>query len=504
MTEYILETKNITKTFPGVKALDQVSLQLEKGEVLGLCGENGAGKSTLMKVLSGSYPSSAYDGEVWIDGKRVDLVNVRTAQNYGIEMVYQELNMILTASIAENLYVSQLPGKNGCVNWKKLYADTQEVLDRINLKVDPKTQAGLLNSGQLQMLSIMRAVVRNPRIIVLDEPTSCLTDNETEILFRLVAELKQQGCAILFISHKLDEVFRIADRITVMRDGKIISTQKSTDVSHAKLIEMMVGRSIENQYPKVKAQIGEELLRVEHLTVPHPTLKDRNIVEDISITLHRGEVLGLGGLVGAGRSEALEAIFGRTKNGVTKEVYVKGKSVAIHSPRHAKQHGIGFVTEERRLTGFIPSFSICHNLSLCVLDAISRFGFISKNEERKKAHEMFHQMKIKAPSLNTSIITLSGGNQQKVVLGKWLLANPEILLIDEPTKGIDVGAKTEIYKEICRLASQGIGIIMVSSDMSELVAMSDRVLVLSNGRITGEFVGETIDQEKILAAAIAQ
>lgn len=500
----ILEMKNVTKQFPGVKALDDVSISLRKGEVMALCGENGAGKSTLMKILSGSYASSEYEGEIYINQSKVDLINVHTAQNYGIEMVYQELNMVLTSSVAENLYLGHLPGKGQKVDWKTLYKDTEKCLKKIKLDISPKIQAGLLNSGQLQMLSIMRAVIKDPKIIVLDEPTSSLTDNETAILFEIISELKKKGCAILFISHKLDEVFALADRVTIMRDGHMINTYNIQEVTQEKLIEEMVGRKIENQYPKEKAKIGEELLRVEHLTVPHPSVRGKNIVEDISFTLHRGEVLGLGGLVGAGRSESLEAIFGKYNVGVTKEVYIKGQKVDIKNPRSAKKYGIGFVTEERRLSGFIPTFNIAQNLTLCIYNMLSAGPFTNKREERKQAKEIFDELRIKAPSMDTKVVTLSGGNQQKVVLGKWLLAKPDILFIDEPTKGIDVGAKTEIYSQICKLAKSGIGIIMVSSDMPELVAMSDRCIVLNNGHITGEFTGSDINQETILAAAIKE
>ena len=499
----ILEMKNVTKRFPGVIALNNVSIQVRQGEVMAVCGENGAGKSTLMRILSGSYPSSEYDGEIYVDGKKENLQSIRMAQNLGIEMVYQELNMVLTSSVAENLYAGNLPQKGVFVDWDRLYRETQSVLDRIELRVDPKTPAGNLNSGQLQMISIMRAAIKNPRIIVLDEPTSSLTDREVNIFFRLVRELKEKGVSILFISHKLEEVFEIADRVTVIRDGEVISVHDISEVNNEILVENMVGRKISNQYPKVKAQIGEELLRVEHLTVPSPSVKGTNIVEDVSFCVHSGEVLGIGGLVGAGRSESLAAVFGQISQGVHKEVYIKGNAVKIGTPRQAIRQGLGFVTEERRLTGFIPSFSICRNLTLCIMDKICKAGFVDQKKEREQAESIFDRLRIKAPSMDTLVVNLSGGNQQKVVLGKWLLANPRILFIDEPTKGIDVGAKTEIYNFICELAGQGVGIVMVSSDMPELVAMSDRCIVLSEGRVTGEFVGDEISQVNILKAALA-
>lgn len=504
MSEVVLEMKNVTKRFPGVIALKEVSIAVEKGEVMAICGENGAGKSTLMKVLSGRYSHKEYEGEIWINGKREEFSCISDAERCGIEMVYQELNMILVASVAENLYVGNLPGNGAFVDWKKLYADTRKILESVDMgHIDPRTPAGMLNSGQLQMLAIMRAVIKKPKIIVLDEPTSSLTDNETETLFRMIRQLKKSGVATLFITHKLDEVYRMADRVTVMRDGAFISVNLISDVTENDLVEQMVGRKVENQYPKIHVDQGEEILRVEHLSVPHPNIKGKNIVDDIGFTLHKGEILGFGGLVGAGRSESFSAIFGQTDKGVKKQVFVEGKEVNIHSPGDAIKQGLGFLTEERRKSGFVPVFSICHNLTLCMLDKLPGGALINKKSEDEIAQKIFDRLRVKAPSMRTQIINLSGGNQQKVVLGKWLLDTPKILIMDEPTKGIDVGAKAEIYTIMGELAQQGMAIVLISSDMSELCAMSDRCLVLSNGKITGEFVGEDITQENVMRAAIA-
>ncbi|NLO85175.1 MAG: sugar ABC transporter ATP-binding protein [Clostridiales bacterium] len=502
MSEVILEVKHVTKRFPGVIALNDISLEVNQGEIMAICGENGAGKSTLMRILSGSYPHTEYDGDVYFDGKKVSFTSVRDGSACGIEMVYQELNMVLTASVAENLFLSHLPGKGQMVNWKELYTATQQILDNLHISASPKQPAGLLNSGQLQLLSIMRAVVQKPRVIVLDEPTSSLTDSETDILFQEIAKLKAGGTAVIFISHKLEEVFQIADRITVMRDGMFVSVDRASDITSDQLIERMVGRKLENQYPKEEAVIGDEVFRVEHLSVPHPSVKDRYIVQDISFSLKKGEILGIGGLVGAGRSEALAGIFGQYNAGVKKKVFVEGKEVHISSPRQAKKCGIGFVTEERRLTGFIPNFSICNNLTLCILDKLPKGPIIQKAAERKIASSMFERLRIKAPSLDTRITNLSGGNQQKVVLGKWLLEDAKILFVDEPTKGIDVQAKAEIYKILSELTQQGVGIVMVTSDAIELLAMSDRCIVLSEGKITGEFEGDQMTQENFMRAAI--
>lgn len=500
----ILEMKHITKRFPGVIALKDVSIQLYEGEVLAICGENGAGKSTLMKVLSGTYTNRDYEGEIWIDGQKREFTSVKVAEECGIEMVYQELNMMLDASIAENVFVGNLPGSYGWVDYKKLYANTQTILRQIGLNVSPKTTARSLNSGQLQMLAIMRALRKNPRIIVMDEPTSALSDTEVDLLMNFLDNLRSKGISCIFITHKLDEIDRIADRVVVMRDGQFIASHPARQVARNQLIEEMVGRKVENLYPKEKVQIGEEVLRVEHLTVPHPTIQDKNIVEDIGFSLRRGEILGIGGLVGAGRSETLGAVFGQITRDVHKEVYIHGKKVKIDQPKDAIRAGIGFVTEERKRSGFVWVLSIRENLTLCALRNLPKRYFIDRKEEKRRASEMFERLRVKAPSIETIIVNLSGGNQQKVVLGKWLLAQPQILFVDEPTKGIDVGAKAEIYKLMNELAHSGISIVMVSSDMPELVSMSDRCIVLSNGHITGEFTGEQITQENVMSAAIAQ
>lgn len=506
MGEYILELKNVTKRFPGVIALKDVSLSLKKGEVLAICGENGAGKSTLMKVLSGNYCTGQYDGEIWMDGEKVDFTSVKVAEDHGIEMVYQEINVMLDSSVAENIFVGNLPlkGKSSFVDFKKLYADAKVMMDKVGLNADPKQNVRGMNSGQMQMISIARALSRNPRIIVLDEPTSALSDRETEILMESVDRLRSEGVSFLFISHKMDEIFQIADRVTVMRDGSVIFTEEVRNTTRDQLITGMIGRKLENMYPKVKAEIGDEVLRVEHLTVPHPTNKGQNIVSDISFSLKRGEILGIGGLVGSGRSEALSAIFGYLNRRVEKQVYVRGSEVKIHSPGDAIRLGLGYVTEERKQTGFIWMHSITQNLVLADLKEITkRSGFIDKKKEASLAKKMFDKLSVKAPSMETMMVALSGGNQQKVVVGKWLLASPSILFVDEPTKGIDVGTKAEIYTILCDLAQTGVSIILVSSDMPELVSMSDRVLVFSGGKITGELSGDEITQENVMRAAVA-
>lgn len=502
MGNVVLEMRHITKRFPGVIALNDICLKLYQGEVLAICGENGAGKSTLMKILSGMYSHGEYEGDIFVDGEKKDFTSVSVSQQSGIEMIYQEQNMMLDASIAENLYVGNLPGKRGFVDYKKLYRDTENQLARVKLKLSPKQLVRPLNSGQTQLLSILRAVAKNPKILVFDEPTSALSDAEVEILMSLIKELKEAGASIIFISHKLEEVFGISDRIVVMRDGAVISEYPREEVQTEKIVEDMVGRKIENVYPEKNVPSQEEVLRIEQLSVPHPTIPGKKIVENIHFTLKKGEILGLGGLVGAGRSEILGAIYGALDEGVTKKVYIKGQEVKIHSPKDAIKNGIGFLTEERKRSGFVRTFSILENLTMVCLKKLPGKVFINRKTEEESAGRMFQELRIKAPSLKTKIINLSGGNQQKVVLGKWLLEEPEILLIDEPTKGIDIGAKTEIYRILKDLASKGVSIILVSSDMPELVSLSNRCLVISNGKIAGEIPEDKLTQNEVMKLAL--
>lgn len=410
--------------------------------------------------------------------------------------------MILNSSIAENLYLGNLPGERW-VDFKTLYSETQKILDRVNIKAKPTDRVGNLNSGQMQMLALMRAYIKNPKILVLDEPTSALTNSEVDQLMDILNELRKRGVSCIYISHKLEEVYRICDRVLVLRDGKTIDTHDIHEVNEQILIEQMVGRKIENLYPKKTVPIGEEVLRVEHLSVPHPTIKNRNIVDDVSFELKKGEILGIGGLVGAGRSEILGGIFGQLSEGVEKKIFIKGKEVNIKNPSDAINAGIGFVTEERKLNGFVWMLSIRDNMYLASLDKLPVKGLlVDENEENRLSKSMFDRLRIKAPSIHTKVNTLSGGNQQKVVLSKWLINAPTILFVDEPTKGVDVGAKAEIYGLMGDLVESGISIIMVSSDLPELLAISDRVLVVSNGKITGEFSRDNVSEEAVMRAAI--
>jgi ABC-type sugar transport system ATPase subunit len=502
MAEYLLEMRNVVKEFSGIPALRNVNMQLKRGEILGICGENGAGKSTLMKILSGSYVFGEYEGEIIFDGKPVQITSVRVAENLGIEMVYQEINMVLDLDIAENLNIGNLPGKGVFVDYKALYDQTQKILNYIQISANPKSKTRNLNSGQMQMISLMRAYIKNPKILVLDEPTSALTDWEVDLLMSILKELREKGVSCIYISHKLEEIYRICDRVLVLRDGETISCNDIGNIKQEKLIEDMVGRKVENLYPKSTAQIGDEVFRVEHLSIPHPTIKGRNIISDISFNLKKGEILGIGGLVGSGRSEILGALFGQIVRGVNKNIFIDSKKTLINGPRDAISAGIGLVTEERKRNGIIWMLSIKDNMLVASLKDIPGKFFVDEKKEQSMAEKAFIKLRIKAPGMSTKVINLSGGNQQKVVLSKWLLKNLKILFIDEPTKGIDVGSKAEIYKLLGELAVGGMSILMVSSDMPELVSMSDRCIVINNGKITGEFNKTEINSETLMAAAI--
>jgi D-xylose transport system ATP-binding protein len=504
MNNTLLTMSHITKCFPGVMALSDVNIELNKGEILGICGENGAGKSTLMKVLSGSYAAGEYEGQIFIAGKPVKFSSVYDAQAHGIEMVYQEMNMLLDSSVAENLFVGNLPGRNGFVNYRKLYSDARALIQQAGLTVDVKTVVRNLNSGQMQLLSLMRAVSKHPAVLVLDEPTTALTDKEVDVLMDILTALRKQGVSCLYISHKMEELFRICDRIVVMRDGKTINVHDIHEVKQSVLIEEMVGRKIENLYPKEQVEPGDEVLRVEHLTVPHPSVPGKNIVNDIGFTLYKGEILGIGGLVGAGRSECLGALFGQYQKNVTKRVFIHEKEVQIKNPLQAIHNGIGFITEERKLNGIIWMLSIRKNMSLASLDKISDSVFINSTKEKSLVQKQLTKLRIKAPTMETELVHLSGGNQQKVILGKWLMACPSILFLDEPTKGIDVGTKADFYQIMSDLTRSGVSIVMVSSDMPELMSMSDRILVLAGGKISAELTKKdgSISETNIMKAAI--
>ena len=501
MADLILNMKNITKRFYSVTALAKVNINLYPGEILALVGENGAGKSTLMKILSGSYPTSSCEGEIEVNGEKAVFTTTRDAERVGIEMIYQEISSNPELTVAENIFLGQLPRKkiHSFIDWKKTMELSREALEYVGLEVDPGELVRTLSTSQQQLIAIAKALYRRPKILVLDEPTSALTETEAERLFVIIKGLRERGISCIYISHKLDEVFNIADRITVMRDGSAVATYLKNEIVPEKVIEDMVGRKIETMYPKVTVPLGEEILRIENFTVPS-RVPTKNIVENISFGVRAGEILGLGGLVGSGRSELVNAIFGATKK-QSGTIYIHGGAVTIAGPKDAIRYKMGLLTEDRRASGFVGTMSIRENISLASFQKIFGKLFIKKPAEKEFAATYARKLKIKAPGIETNILNLSGGNQQKVVLAKWLMSDVKILFLDEPTRGIDVGAKVEIYNIMTELARNGVAIVMISSELPELLAMCDRFVVLAKGVIRGRFSRDEVTQSMFMKAA---
>jgi D-xylose transport system ATP-binding protein len=497
----LLEMKNITKEFPGVKALDDVNLDLFEGEFHALVGENGAGKSTLMKVLSGVYPDGTYEGKILINGAEKRFSTIREAEEAGIAIIFQELSLVKELTVGENIFLGREPSKFGIINWTEIYQKAGELLSELNLNINPRIEVGDLGIGQQQLVEIAKALSQDAKILVLDEPTAALTESEVETLFEILRSLKKRGVGMIYISHKLDEVFRMSDRITVLRDGQTVGTESSLALDKDKVISLMVGREVGDIFPESTHDLGEIALEVRNLTAYEADHPDKKLVDDVSFSVRKGEVLGISGLMGAGRSELLTAIFGAWKGKSIGEVLVGGRKVSIRSPKDAIGSGIGFVTEDRKRYGLILDQTIMDNCTLAGLKQISGEFLTHRSRELVATGDAMKSLRIKANSPLTVTGTLSGGNQQKVVLGKWLLTNPKVLFLDEPTRGIDVGAKQEIYAEINALAKEGLAIVMVSSELPEVLGLSDRILVLHEGNLTGEFTREEATPEKVMAAA---
>jgi ABC-type sugar transport system ATPase subunit len=500
MENRCLVIRRITKKFPGTVALRDVSFDLRRREILAILGENGAGKSTVMKILSGSYPFGSYTGEILGEnGTQLVFHSNADAEKAGIGMIYQEKNLMLDLSVVENILTGHMP-KNflGMNDWGRARTIAREEMAKLGVKnLDVTMNVRYLNASMQQLVCIARALVKKPKILILDEPTSCLTEHETALLIEILRGLKERGISCFYISHKLDEILGLCDRCVILRDGKLVSEYVRGTFDPDKIIEDIVGRRIDMAYPRPPKQIGGEVLRVEGVKAAHPYAYGRNIIEDVSFSLCKGEVLGLTGLVGSGRSELLAAIFG-AKPLVAGSVYIDGKKANIKRPSDAKKLGIGFLTEDRKTDGYIHCLNIRENMALTILKNLVRLLFIDRKKERSLIGGMFNQLRIKAPGIDTSIMSLSGGNQQKVLIGKWLLTNMKILFLDEPTRGIDVGTKAEIYKMIGDLAAQGVALVVISSELPELLGICDRFLVLSKGRIVKELNRSEADEGKIL------
>ena len=491
--EYLLELDKISKEFPGVKALDQVNLKVRAGTVHSLMGENGAGKSTLMNCLFGIYTPDA--GTIKLEGKEVRFLNPAEALNNHVSMVHQELNQVPYQTVMENVWLGRYPMKKGFVDHNKMYADTLKIFKDLDLDVDPRVKIGSLQVSQKQMIEIAKAVSYDAKVIVMDEPTSSLTDKEVEHLFKIIEILKKKNTSIIYISHKVEEILRISDEVTIMRDGKWIATKPADDITMDEIIKMMVGRELTQRYPKRVSKIGKVLLEVKNLSTLNPAF------EEVSFNLHQGEILGIAGLVGAKRTEVLETLFGIRKKGKG-EIKIHGNKIDPKSPTEAMKHGFAMLTEERRADGIFAGLSISFNMSIANMNQyVGKSRFLKEKNIQADVEEMIEKMNVKTPSAKTPIGNLSGGNQQKVILGKWLLTKPEILLLDEPTRGIDVGAKYEIYQLINQLAATGKGVIVVSSEMPELLGICDRILVMSNGKQAGIYDAKHTTQVEIMSSS---
>lgn len=489
----LLDMKQIIKSFNGVEVLHGIDFSLRAGTVHALMGENGAGKSTLMKVLAGVHKCD--DGEIWLKGKKTEIQSPRHAQELGIAMIHQELSPVPEMTVAENIFLGREPRKGLFVDYKKMYADTEKLLGEMKVRVSPRAKIGRLKVADQQLIEISKAISLNADIIVMDEPTSAITDQEVEILFKTIADLKKKGTGIIYISHKMDEIFRIADDITVLRDGTYVNSWEAKDIDNNTLIKNMVGRELNEIFPKIKVPAKDVVMEVRHFT-------KENQFEDISFLVREGEILGIAGLIGAGRTELMNAIFGLEKPD-SGEVFFEGKKVEIRRPSDAIRHGIAYVTEDRKNEGLVLDMGVGQNITIASMKTLSSGMFIKRQEEKKTIDDQIRALRIKVHSPRQLVGKLSGGNQQKVVLAKWMMKNPKLLILDEPTRGIDIGAKSEIYKLMGEFVEKGNSIIMISSEMPEAMGMSDRILVLSNGRLSGELSREEFAQEDIMKMAVS-
>ncbi|WP_309068727.1 multiple monosaccharide ABC transporter ATP-binding protein [Microbacterium sp.] len=503
MTDAILEMRGITKDFPGVKVLKGVNLSVARGEIHAICGENGAGKSTLMKVLSGVYPHGTYGGDILFDGKAVSFSGIRDSEQRGIVIIHQELALVPYLSVAENIFLGNERVRGGLIDWNQANHEAADYMARVGLDENPTTPVGELGVGKQQLIEIAKAMTKDVKLLILDEPTAALNDTDSEHLLGLLRELRDQGITCIIISHKLGEIEAIADSTTIIRDGESIETidMHGPDATQDRIIRGMVGRSLDARFPERTPQIGEEIFRVENWTVRHPTQADRVVVEDATISVRAGEIVGIAGLMGAGRTEFMMSVFGQSYGrDISGRVLLHGKEIRTRTVREAIENGLAYVSEDRKHYGLNLITDIRTNITSAALDKLTNWAsFVNGNEEIKVSEDYRRAMNIKTPTVMQTVGNLSGGNQQKVVLSKWLYSDPEVLILDEPTRGIDVGAKYEIYEIINQLAAQGKAIIVVSSELPELLGMSDRIYTLAYGRITGQLPVAEATQENLMS-----
>jgi ribose transport system ATP-binding protein len=496
----IVSIKNVGKQFAAIKALDEVSFDVRSGELVAICGENGAGKSTLMKILSGVY--TEYDGSIEIDGQPVRFRSTKDAEEAGVSIIHQELNLVEQLSVAANIFLGrELTVGKFFRNDRLMREKANQLLRELECNVDAGELAGSLRVGDQQLVEIAKALSLQARILVMDEPTSALTESEVERLYRVIAKLRQRGTTILYISHKMDEVFHLSDRVVVLRDGQFIAQRDTSSLTPAAVTQLMVGRELESIDLGSKTNKGEKLLEVRSLTLPWPGHARGYRLKDIHFDLHAGEVLGIAGLMGAGRTELLECLFGANTIPASGEIYLQGRIISPRHPREAIDHGIALVTEDRKRLGIFTAMSVGQNITLCDLASMTNAGLLSVGKQRSAAVSMVDKLKIKSAGLSPSILSLSGGNQQKCIVGRWLLTRPRVLLLDDPTRGVDVGAKAELYRIIRQLCNEGLGVIVTSSELPELLTLSDRIMVLSEGRQAALFNRDEATQDRIIQAA---
>jgi D-xylose transport system ATP-binding protein len=501
MNSPFLELKEITKEFPGVKALDNISFSVYPNEIHALVGENGAGKSTLIKILAGVYPFGQYNGQILLNGEEARFKSVQDSEKANIAVIHQELALEKYLTVAENIFLGEEPKNHGLIDWNLMVSSTQEIMKKYGFKIDARSEVEKLGIGDQQIIEIAKALRKSSKILILDEPTAALSEKETKLLFEILIKLRDNGVMMIYVSHKLDEIFEIADRATVFRDGKSIASAPVSEWTKDKLIQSMVGRELNEVFPILKMPAGKEILKVENLSVENPEQKGNLLLSKITFSANEGEILGISGLIGAGRSELLLSIFGTPPGLIQEGRVLVDESVEVRSLSDAVRLGIALVPEDRKNMGLFTGLPVSENLSIVTLDDYIKLRLINRYDEFVECKQIYDQLSVKASSMDVLVETLSGGNQQKIVFGKWLLGKPKILLLDEPTRGVDIGAKVEIYHLINELKKNGTSIIFVSSELPEVLGVSDRIIVLRRGKISGEFKKEEATQEKIMSIA---